>query len=93
MPRFYYLKKLNSYNFLAHKNTFVLGFQERVVTLLTHIKTQNDQILTILSQKSGQENVQSDFEFPIKTLEALDATEELLQNKTKYDNLVRFYIL
>lgn len=69
--------------------TFSQVIKDEVITLLTLIKCQNDQILSRL--KSTEGTLKVDFKLPITTIEALETAEGLLKNQENYDNLVCFY--
>ncbi|KAL4705616.1 hypothetical protein ACJJTC_009426 [Scirpophaga incertulas] len=66
------------------------GFQDEVVSLLTLIKIQNDQILSILKHKRMGVNLKPDYKFPLKTNEDLENTEKLLKIEENYENLVSY---
>ncbi|KAL4710448.1 hypothetical protein ACJJTC_008850 [Scirpophaga incertulas] len=66
------------------------GFQDKVVSLLTLIKIQNDQILSILKHKRMGVNLKPDYKFPLKTNEDLENTEKLLKIEENYENLVSY---
>ncbi|KAL4704914.1 hypothetical protein ACJJTC_005702 [Scirpophaga incertulas] len=65
------------------------GFQDKVVSLLTLIKIQNDQILSILKHKRMGVK-KPDYKFPLKTNEDLENTEKLLKIEENYENLVSY---
>lgn len=69
--------------------TFSQVIKDEVITLLTLIKCQNDQILSRL--KSTEGTLKVDFKLPITTIEALETAEGLLKNQVNYDNLECFY--
>lgn len=63
-----------------------------MVSLLAHIKTQNDIIMSILQDKGNikPKELNPEFKFPLETFEDLDRVEQLLDEKEHRDNLVSF---
>jgi hypothetical protein len=71
---------------------FYPGSQDKIVSLLAHIKAQNDMILSILQERDNhtKHTLKPDFKFPLKTLEELEAVENVLTMEENYANVVSF---
>ncbi|XP_061718107.1 uncharacterized protein LOC133525750 isoform X1 [Cydia pomonella] len=67
------------------------GLQDTVVSLLTHIKAQNDIIISILREKHTRLDLKPEFKFPIKTSEELEIVEKLLTSQENHANVVAYF--
>ncbi|XP_011874181.1 PREDICTED: uncharacterized protein LOC105565515 isoform X2 [Vollenhovia emeryi] len=64
------------------------AFQEKIISLLSHIKTQNTQLLALLQNKEEILPLQDfGFQFPMKSLHDVDYVEQILKEKTQIDIL------
>ncbi|XP_047986901.1 uncharacterized protein LOC125238336 [Leguminivora glycinivorella] len=67
------------------------GYQTKVLSLLTCIKTQNDQIISLLKHTgTSKGSLKPEFKFPIQNADELTTTELLIEKKENYDNLVSY---
>ncbi|XP_061710095.1 uncharacterized protein LOC133519912 isoform X2 [Cydia pomonella] len=67
------------------------GLQDTVVSLLAHIKAQNDIIISILREKHTRLDLKPEFKFPIKTSEELEIVEKLLTSQENHANVVAYF--
>lgn len=78
---------------------YFLGYQAKVLSLLSCIKTQNDVLISLLKQQQsstlkGSLKPELNLKFPTHNADELNSTiEPLLANKENYDNLVSYYTM
>ncbi|XP_052748496.1 uncharacterized protein LOC116413809 [Galleria mellonella] len=67
------------------------AYQVEMITLLSTIKNQNEQISELLKETAQPENYRHEFQFPIKNDDELNAIELVLRNEPgKYINLFKY---
>ncbi|KAG5877423.1 hypothetical protein JTB14_012907 [Gonioctena quinquepunctata] len=66
------------------------GFHETIISLLSHIKIQNAQILALLQNKEEAKIKEFPFAFPMKSVDDIQALEKLLEDKKQVDVLISY---
>ncbi|CAH2096792.1 unnamed protein product [Euphydryas editha] len=78
-------------NIAQETNSIPESYQAKVLSLLSCIKTQNDQIISLLKHTGTLKGtLKPELKFPIQNADELNTIEPLLEKKENYDNLVSY---